>query len=83
MQFELCVSFICSLVAGSGRAIALRFLEVHVHCGLDFVFVYDGESRNSPLLARVSAAGGFGHPPANIIAFSGQVSLLVAFRLLY
>ena len=67
--FELFI--LCVLSAGSpNKTIHLQFRTMSTECSFDFLFIYDGKSYSSPLLATLSGDS-MPHP---VTARSGYVS---------
>ena len=61
---------VSSSAGGSGKFISLDFQKVDTECSYDYIFIYDGNSYNSPLLGSFS---GFTTPDI-VLARSGYVS---------
>ena len=55
---------------GPGRFISLEFVSMKTECSYDYLFVYDGQSYNAPLLASFSGIT----LPDTVLASSGHVS---------
>lgn len=62
--------FICVSAGGPNKTIQLEFKSMSTECSFDFLFVYDGDSHTSPMLASLS---GDSHP-SPVVATSGYVS---------
>lgn len=67
--------FFCFILANStNQFITLEFKTLNTECSYDYVFVYDGDSFNSPLLGSYSGK----NQPQSILASSGFVSIFLS-----
>lgn len=66
------INFCHSFLANSTiQFITLEFKTLNTECSYDYVFVYDGDSFNSPLLGSFSGK----NKPQSVLASSGFVSI--------
>lgn len=59
------------LANSTNQFITLEFKTLNTECSYDYVFVYDGDSFNSPLLGSFSGK----NQPQSVLASSGFVSI--------
>jgi len=67
----VCIFFCFILANSTNQFITLEFKTLNTECSYDYVFVYDGDSFNSPLLGSYSGK----NQPQSILASSGFVSI--------
>lgn len=63
------------LANSTNQFITLEFKTLNTECSYDYVFVYDGDSFNSPLLGSFSGK----NIPQSVLASSGFVSIFTSF----
>lgn len=64
----------CFFIANStNQFITLEFKTLNTECSYDYIFVYDGDSFNSPILGSFSGK----NQPQSILASSGFVSISI------
>jgi len=67
--------FLLVLANSTNQFITLEFKTLNTECSYDYVFVYDGDSFNSPLLGSYSGK----NQPQSILASSGFVSIFIEY----
>lgn len=60
----------------TNQFITLEFKTLNTECSYDYVFIYDGDSFNSPLLGSFSGK----NQPQSILASSGFVSTFTSIK---
>lgn len=63
--------FVYFIANSTNQFITLEFRSLNTECSYDYVFVYDGDSFNSPLLGSFSGK----NQPQSVLASSGFVSI--------